>query len=86
MRCRRKARRPNADDRLSICGDIVRRNKIRAYLQRHQQTFTLHVGEAEVDASRVTVGVAVPDDVRDTRVDAVDEAVGQLLHAGVISL
>ena len=86
MRCRRRARRPNADDRLSICGDIVRRDKFRTYLQRHQQTFTLHVGEAEVDTSRVTVGVAVPDDVRDTRVDAVDEAVGQLLHAGVISL
>ena len=46
------------------------------YLERHQQTLALYICEAEVDASGVTVGVAVPHDVLDARINAVDKPVG----------
>lgn len=42
------------------------------YLQRHQQTLALHIREAEIDASSVTVGIAIPHDVFNLQVDFVN--------------
>ena len=56
------------------------------YLQRHQQTLPLDVSETEIDATGVTVDVAVSDDVFNARVDAVDEAVRELFNPSMIPL
>ena len=59
---------------------------ITAYLERHEQTLTLDIGEAEVDTAGVTMSVTVADDMLDTRADALDETVGQLFNASLVPL
>ena len=46
------------------------------YLECHQETLAFDIGETQVDATRVAIGVTIPDYVLNTRVDPVDESVG----------
>ena len=56
------------------------------YLQCHQQTLPFDVSETEIDATGVTVDVAVPNYVFNAGVDAVDEAVRELFHPSMVPL
>jgi hypothetical protein len=56
------------------------------YLECHEQAFTLDVSERQVDASRVAFSIAIANDMLDLSVDAIDEAIRQLLDAGMITL
>ena len=62
------------------------RSKRKADLQCHQQTFAFDICKAKIDAAWVAVGIAIAHNVFNLSVDAVDETVGQLFDAGVISL
>lgn len=56
------------------------------YLECHEQTFSLDVGEAEVDTARVSVDVTVADDVLHLGCESLDQPVRQLGYDGMVSL
>jgi hypothetical protein len=58
----------------------------RSHFQRHEETLALNISEGQVDASGITFGVAVANDMVEFRVDALNQALRELCHASVIVL
>ena len=46
-----------------------------SYLQSHEQTFALHIGETKVHTSRIATRVAIPNDMFDLCINFVDQTI-----------
>lgn len=63
-----------------------KQNLIKANLQGHQETLSLHIRETEVDASWVTVDISVSYNVLNLCIDALNQAIRELFDPGMVPL